>query len=76
MARRFYFRPDVFADNPREAVETIQRLCGIALASDIGETGPNISEIVKENDAGEAWVIGEIDDSELERRHSFNPDYV
>lgn len=76
MGKRFYFRPDVFADSPREAVEEIRRLCAIAVLADEGDTGPNISLLVKENASGEAWVIGEISDEERDRRHSFNPDFV
>jgi hypothetical protein len=76
MGKRFYFRPDVFADDAVEAVKEIRRLCDVALTADNGQHGANVSLLVKENAAGEEWVIGKISDEEMLRRSTFNPDFV
>jgi hypothetical protein len=74
--RRFYFRPDIFADDALEAVREIHRLCEVAIKADNNTVGPNIKLLVKEDAATEAWVTGQITEEEMTIQQSCNPDLV
>lgn len=79
MSKRFYIRPDFFANTRLDAAKELHRQLGHVIEwAEQGNAQGNyyLGELFGEDAATEEWLNQKISDDERTLRHSFNPDFV